>query len=140
MIFVFGNASFQGGTLGWTALESWLVASLKSLGFLVVFEDEAYTSQKCPCCKKQTEYQGLGIRIKYCRQFHVFFHRDTMASQNIANRAYSIHNGTGIPEQFLYPNQKNDQDGNNNGKGIFVFIYHGFNMNQTYSFKKCRHK
>ena len=29
-----------------------------------------------------------------------------MASQNIANRAYSIHNGTGIPEQFLYPNQK----------------------------------
>ena len=38
MIFVFGNASFQGGTLGWTALESWLVTSLKSLGFLVVFE------------------------------------------------------------------------------------------------------
>ncbi len=64
--------------------------------------------------KKQTEYQGVGIRIKYCRQCDVFFLRDTIASQNIAS---SIHNGTGIPEQFLHPNQKNDQDGNNNGKG-----------------------
>jgi transposase len=126
VIFVFGNANFQQSVLGWSALERYLVSSLKSLGYLCVFEGESYTSQKCPCCTEQTEYQGVGIRIKYCRKCHIFFHRDTMASQNIAIRAYSIHLGKGIPQQFLDPNQKEPKDDDSKkrkGKNGICFVY-----------------
>ena len=44
-----------------------------------------------------------GIRIKYCRDCNIYFHRDTMAAQNQAIRKRSELFDGSIPIQFQRP-------------------------------------
>ncbi len=50
-----------------------------ALGIGIDYVDEYLSSQKCPTCTRNVEMPN-GIRIKYCRDCNIYFHRDTMAA------------------------------------------------------------
>ena len=84
LIFIFGDADFGPGT--WTSFTDYAIPKLKSLGHYVVFENEWGTSKLSPCCHKVLEWipgDAKATRIKYCRGCHIFYHRDTMAGENL---------------------------------------------------------
>jgi hypothetical protein len=84
LIFIFGDADFGPGT--WSSFTDYAVEKLKSLGHFVVFEDEWGSSKNCPCCHNMLENvagDAKGTRIKYCRSCHIYWHRDTMAGENM---------------------------------------------------------
>jgi hypothetical protein len=82
VLFVFGDCHVGDGT--YSAFETYLVSKLRSLGFPIIFENEYYTSQKCPECHRQTELAGVGVRIKYCESCDLHMHRDIMAGDNLS--------------------------------------------------------
>ena len=65
-----------------SSFEKHFITKVRSLGYKVFFVDEKYTSQKCPCCLRQCG--SIGIRVKTCTRCGKWYHRETMAAQNIA--------------------------------------------------------
>ncbi|OAQ27379.1 hypothetical protein K457DRAFT_33831 [Linnemannia elongata AG-77] len=60
---------------------SYFVQTVRSLGYVVVGINEYYTSKKCPRC---TEFIAqVTLRSFYCYSCKQYFHRDTMAAQNM---------------------------------------------------------
>lgn len=83
VIFLIGDSDIGTGT--WTSFETICVNRLRALGHIVLLRWEHNTSQKCPkigCGHQQMEYQGVGIRVKYCRKCGIFYHRDVVAGEN----------------------------------------------------------
>ena len=104
-IFIFGDADFGHGT--WSSFTDYAVPKLKSLGHYVVFENEWGTSKLSPCCHKLLEKFSVddakGTRLKYCRGCHIFYHRDTMAGQNmIYTWQYALKNNDQRPEEYTF--------------------------------------
>jgi transposase len=88
-----GDANFDAGEAQ-SEFERYFVKKARSLGYIVGSINEYFTSQKCPNCKNFTEYVN-GIRVKYCRTCHKYFHRDVMAGQNIAQEMRNEARGMG---------------------------------------------
>ena len=83
IIFLVGDSKIGHGT--WSSYETYLVDRLRCLGHTVILRWEHNTSQMCPrkeCNHSRMEDQGVGIRVKYCRSCHIFYHRDVVAAQN----------------------------------------------------------
>jgi hypothetical protein len=103
LIFIFGDADFGPGT--WSSFTDYAVEKLKSLGHFVVFEDEWGSSKNCPCCHNMLENvagDAKGTRIKYCRSCHIYWHRDTMAGENmIFTWLQTLQTGQ-RPKQYTY--------------------------------------
>ncbi|OAQ26545.1 hypothetical protein K457DRAFT_697714 [Linnemannia elongata AG-77] len=60
---------------------SYFIQTVRSLGYVVVGINEYYTSKKCPRC---TEFIAqVTLRSFYCYSCKQYFHRDTMAAQNM---------------------------------------------------------
>ena len=64
-----------------------------------MYVNEFYTSQSCPRCQCQTFTVGdrCKFRVKYCLDCNIYYHRDTMAGQNMIRIALSELNGKGRP-------------------------------------------
>jgi hypothetical protein len=95
-----GASKFEMGDNTHTLFEKHLVMKLRSLGYTVVRVEEFLTSQMCPRCFSRTEQ--LKMRVKYCRHFHFFYHRDFMAGENIARVLRDEVTGKGRPEHLRY--------------------------------------
>lgn len=69
-----GTASTAGK---YSSFQKFLVQKVRELGYLVVFRNEYYTSQKFPLVGHQTTLSGDNkIRIKYCRELNIHIHRE----------------------------------------------------------------
>ena len=108
VIEVFGKASFFRDA-PFVALEEFLIPRLIALGIGIGYVDECFdcddeylSSQKCPTCTRNVEMPN-GIRIKYCRDYNIYFHRDTMTAQNQAIPIRSELFDGSIPIQFQRP-------------------------------------
>ncbi|KAG9066448.1 hypothetical protein KI688_001674 [Linnemannia hyalina] len=55
----------------------------RSLGYIVVGQNEYYTSKKCPHCGLFVAQ--VTLRRLFCPHCHVYHHRDVMAAENMAN-------------------------------------------------------
>ena len=111
-IFIFGDADFGHGT--WSSFTDYAVPKLKSLGHYVVFENEWGTSKLSPCCHQVLEKvsgDAKGTRIKYCRGCHIYYHRDTMAGQNIIYTwQYALENNGQRPKEYSFAFQQKEQE------------------------------
>ena len=63
---------------------TYLYEKLKSLGYPVYGVGEDMTSQGCPRAHGDGWCESVGMRVKYCRKCHVYFHCDVMAGENQA--------------------------------------------------------
>ncbi|KAI3629972.1 hypothetical protein MIR68_011407 [Amoeboaphelidium protococcarum] len=88
VIFGLGDAQFESKQTTHQSFEKYFVAKVKSRGYPVIYLNEYLTSQKAPCCGRMCE--SFGLRVKYCRQCHKFFHRDIMAAENLVNVAKAV--------------------------------------------------
>ena len=84
-----------------TVFEEYFVRKVRSLGYLVVWMDEYFTSQKCPCCHGFTEF--INMRLKFCRTCGKMYHRDLMAAENMVNILYGETHGNGRPGYLKRP-------------------------------------
>jgi hypothetical protein len=85
IIFGIGNSDFSYGKQeDHKSFKTYLYAKLKSLGYRVNGIGEYKTSQMCPRADCHNKCEFISMRVKYCRQCHVFYHRDVMAGENIA--------------------------------------------------------
>jgi hypothetical protein len=86
VLFVFGDCHVGIGT--YSAFEKHLIAKLRSLGHICIFESEYNTSQACPDCHAKVLEAGKGVRIKKCINCHApkekYMHRDVMAGGNLS--------------------------------------------------------
>ena len=78
---VLGDAGFDVGRGCHTTFENRFVSKAKSLGYTILYADEYYTSQVCPCCDRKCKSKGM--RVKYCQHCDLHFHRDIMAAENM---------------------------------------------------------
>jgi hypothetical protein len=107
VVFALGDADFDSKKTIHVAFKNYFVEKVRSLGYKVLYVNEYYTSQKAPCCGNQTEF--FGVRVKYCRNCHKFFHRDVMAGENMVNVARSILVGGSRPAYLTKPPPENFQ-------------------------------
>ena len=115
VLFVVGTGKFGSTNSLHTSFSEYFIKKVTSLGYRVLGVDEYFTSQKCPCCKQQTE--SIGIRVKYCRGCHKFFHRDVMAGENMVNAAQLIVETGERPEYLCRPSKNSTTDSNNMADG-----------------------
>jgi hypothetical protein len=76
-----GVASFD--NTGGASFEDHFARRAQSLGYKLFGVNEYLTSQMCPHCHQKCEQ--FGMRVKYCRTCHKYYHRDVMAGENIAD-------------------------------------------------------
>ena len=107
IFFGFGQVDFADNTSTAT-FNAYMIKKLLSLGHKILFLDEYYTSQKCPCCHGQTTFTGSkgNIRVKYCHKCDIYFHRDLMAALNITNVMVAELKGEFRPKYLQSPYQK----------------------------------
>lgn len=113
-IFVFETgSSFGGAKRGQRAsmhlvVQRHLIKKLRSLGHLVVGIDSYRTSQGCPVCFGRMEMkEDCHMRIKYCRNCKVTFHRDSAAALLMARLAKKNYYGDVLPEGLVRPPPSN---------------------------------
>jgi hypothetical protein len=84
VVFVLGNAEFETKRTIHTSFEKHFVRKVRSLNYPVLYVNERYTSQRCPCCQDvNTATEAMCMRVKYCRTCKKYFHRDNMAGENM---------------------------------------------------------
>ena len=107
IFFGFGQVDFADNTSTAT-FNAYMIKKLLSLGHNILFLDEYYTSQKCPCCHGQTTFTGSkgNIRVKYCHKCDIYFHRDLMAALNITNVMVAELKGEFRPKYLQSPYRK----------------------------------
>jgi hypothetical protein len=86
-----GVATFD--NTGGAAFEEHFARRAQSLGYKMFGVNEYLTSQMCPHCHQKCEQ--FGIRVKYCRHCHKYYHRDVMAGENIADELRNELKGEG---------------------------------------------
>jgi hypothetical protein len=117
VVFLIGDSDIGTGT--WSSFETICVERLRALGHIVLLRWEHNTSQMCPketCNHQQMEYQGEGIRVKYCRSCHLFYHRDVVAAENnVYIFLFELKNGY---RPFQYSTKKQQADWGN----LFLYL------------------
>ncbi|TPX42511.1 hypothetical protein SeLEV6574_g05574 [Synchytrium endobioticum] len=101
VIVAIGLGEFETTNSRHIGFTRYLIRKLKPLGYTIVGVDEYYTSQKCPCCGGYVERQAM--RRLYCRQDHLWFHRDVLAAENMVNILLSFLDTGQRPEYLLPP-------------------------------------
>jgi Zn finger protein HypA/HybF involved in hydrogenase expression len=86
--FIIGDAQFNTDNSLHSVFQDKLVKKLLGLGYVIKTVNESYTSCKCPRCHHQVEFKSM--RIKYCRNCNIHYHRDVMAAENMVHIAISI--------------------------------------------------
>jgi hypothetical protein len=105
IVFALGNAEFDSKKTAHKSFEQYFVTKVRSLGYKVLYVNEYLTSQMAPCCGRKTE--SFGLRVKYCRHCHKFYHRDILAAQNMVSIARSILIGGTRPPYLTKQNTSN---------------------------------
>ncbi|KAI3653511.1 hypothetical protein MP228_001458 [Amoeboaphelidium protococcarum] len=108
VVFGIGNAQFDSKQTIHLSFQRHFVQKVKSLGYPVVFLNEYLTSQKAPCCGCVCE--SFGMRIKYCRNCHKFYHRDIMAAENLTQVLICLICDEPRPKYLCSKNQSRSQE------------------------------
>lgn len=99
ILFVFGGAKFDMPSVS-VKQQDYLCNKLRSLGYICYYVDEDQTSQKCSCCGNQV-LQLPGWTTKYCTGCKILFHRDVMASKNMAKLGIQLFLKKGVRCYYL---------------------------------------